>query len=86
MSYGTDLIQALHHAGLFIGQSFQYQTDRFSVIRHGSYGLFLLAAIGGIGDPASFDTDSLTETLCDAFLGLGIDELELQRRASAVNN
>ena len=56
------------------------------MIRHGSYGLLLLAAIGGIGDLASFDTDSLAEALCDAFLGLGIDELELQGRASAVNN
>ena len=56
------------------------------MIRHGSYSLLFLTTIGGIGDLASFDTDSLTKTLCDAFLGLGINELELQGRASAVNN
>ena len=86
MSYGTDLIQTLYHTCLFIGQRFQYQTDSFGMIRHGSYSLLFLTTIGGIGDLASFDTDSLTKTLCDAFLGLGINELELQGRASAVNN
>ena len=86
MSYGTDLIQALYYTGLRIGQCFQYKTDCFGVIRHGSYGLFLLSTCRGVCNLASLYTDSFADTLCDAFLGLRIDELELQGRASAVNN
>ena len=81
----TNLGKALYYALLLIGQSCDNSADSLAVGGHRNLGNFLLTAGRLIGQCA-VDADSLAETLGKNCLGIGVDQLILQRRASAVDN
>ena len=84
----ADLVEGLQDAGLFIGQGFENQADCLIVIGHRNL-IDFLACVGHfilISDDGSVDADPLAKTFCKKSLGLGIDDLEFQGRAAAVDN
>ncbi len=83
--YRADFVQASHHSCPGIGKSLQHQANRLGVVGHGGDFSFLLAVLGGVGYHASIDADPLAEALGEALLGLGVNELEFQGGAPAID-
>ena len=80
LSHGTD------HAVLSVDQSVQNGLDSLGVSGHSHISaLNDLLALGLIGELA-IDTDTLTQTLCQDLLSLGVEQLILQGRAAGVDN
>ena len=81
-----DLVRALHHAMHRILKRIQNQSDRNLVIRHRLLGHIFVLASRLVSQYRTFNTDSLTQTLCYYTLVRHINQLIFQRRASAVDN
>ena len=75
VSNRSDLVQALNNAGVGICQGVDHKLDGLGMGRHCLVGLYLFAACRLIGQ-ASVNPDPLAESLCQDFLGIGIDQLE----------
>ena len=84
MTYCANLFQTLHHSRSVIGQGLQHQTDGLCMIRHGSHLDFLFPACRRVDDLAAVNTDAFTQSLCQALLRPGINQLEFQRGTPAV--
>ena len=85
----TDRVDLLHradHAVFGVHQGVQHGLDGLIVGGHGHIGLFDgFLALGLIGKLA-VDTDALAQALGQHLLGLGVEQLVLQRRAAGVDN
>jgi len=66
-------------------QSFNHECDRLLVIRHRDFLCDFLAPRRCKADCASLNANSLANPLPDHLLGIGIDQLELQRGRAAVD-
>ena len=84
MSYCIHFIQTLDHACLGIHQRIQHHLNRLFVGGHICLCFFFFAACRLVHQSA-VDSDTLAQPLCQYVLCVGIDQLEFQRRASAVN-
>ena len=78
VSYGADFIKAFYHARFFIRQGLQHKADRFLMIPHGSFCNLLFSSRRSINQPASFDSNSFTQSLCNQLFTFRIYQLELQ--------
>ena len=86
MSDCGNLIRALNHTVVGIDKSLHDKLNRLLVSRHRNLELILLAARRRVRKQRALDTDSLAETLREHTLILHIDQLILERRASAVHD
>ena len=86
MSDCGNLIRALNHTVVGIDKSLHDKLNRLLVSRHSDLELILLAARRRMCEQRALDSDSLAETLREHTLILHIDQLILERRASAVHD
>ena len=85
VSYSTDLGEILDHAVGRVRESRKNVLDGYLMVRKRILKNNLLAA-GGRMLQTSVDADTLAETYRKSLLGLGINQLILQRTAAAVND
>ncbi len=81
----VDFVHALDDAIVVVLQHSQHFLDGSLVIGHIDICVKHVLAGGGVLQ-VSVDADSLTKTLCQNDLGIGVEQLILQRRAACVNN
>ena len=81
-----NLIRALDDTVRRIDQRLHDKLNRLLVSRHSDLELILLAARRRMCEQRALDSDSLAETLREHTLILHIDQLILERRASAVHD
>ena len=86
MSDCGNLIRALDDTVRRIDQRLHDELNRLLVSRHRNLELILLAARRRMCEQRALDSDSLAETLREHTLILHIDQLILERRASAVHD
>ena len=70
--------QACDCTCFIIGQGIQNHLDGFFMCRHGSFCDFFVASCFLVYQ-SSVDSDSLTETFCQNFFCIGVDQLIFQR-------
>ena len=84
MSYGFDLGKACDRAGLFVYKCIKHIFDSLFMSRHGELADLLVQTCLLIYE-TSVNTDTLAKSFCEDFFRNRVDELILQRRASAVD-
>lgn len=82
---GIDLGHVLDDAIVVVGQHLHDQLDGGLVVGHVAVGVIDVLAGGGVLDVA-VDADALAQALGQHFLGIGVEQLILQRRAACVDH
>ncbi len=79
VSYSTDLTERTDDTDIRIKQVPDDRLDGFVVVRHRNFFRALGSALRRMCDAGSLTADALTQSLCEDFLRIAVDQLILER-------